>query len=370
MDQVGQKTALYDTHIALGAKIVSFSGFLMPLQYSGIKDEHNSVRNSVGLFDLSHMGEFTVSGKDSMSFLQRMTINDLSRVHVGQAQYSAFCNKLGGIIDDCVIYRLKDCYLLVVNASNISKDFNWLLQNLQAEEDVSIKNKSKNYSLLAVQGPLSLDLLQRLGKTSEVIGSLPFYHHCFTNIAGVDVICARTGYTGELGYELYIEDSSVKTVWNALMKKGSDLNIQAIGLGARDTLRLEMKYCLYGNDISEITNPLEAGLGWITKFEKGNFIGKDKLIQIKTEGIKRKLIGFQVSDKRIARNGYKVMRNGKTVGHVTSGSHSPSLLKSIGVAYVKSNCSEIGSNLTIDARGRELKATIVRTPFWTKGTSN
>tara|TARA_B100000029_G_scaffold112346_1_gene104515 strand:+ start:33330 stop:34451 length:1122 start_codon:yes stop_codon:yes gene_type:complete len=369
MELATQKTVLYDTHISLGARIVSFSGFLMPLHYSGIIEEHNSVRNSVGLFDLSHMGEFYISGKDSFPFLQRITTNDLSKINVGQAQYSAFCNKLGGIIDDFLIYRFTDHFLIVVNASNIVKDFMWLKENVNVNEDISIEDQSNTFSLLSIQGPLSLDLLLSLVKNSEEIESLPYYHYCHTNIGGVDIICSRTGYTGELGYELYIKGSGVKSIWNIIMDKGADLNIQAIGLGARDTLRLEMKYCLYGNDISENNNPLEARLGWITKFGKGDFIGKEKLIQFKSEGIKRKLIGFEISGKGIARNGYKLIKNGTVVGHVTSGSYSPSLLTSIGMAYVKSDYTKIGENLIIDARGRELQATIVNTPFWTKGTA-
>ncbi|MEE2877038.1 MAG: glycine cleavage system aminomethyltransferase GcvT, partial [Candidatus Neomarinimicrobiota bacterium] len=349
-------------------KMVDFAGFRMPIQYSSIIEEHNAVRSGVGLFDLSHMGEFVVSGDEAVPFLQRMTTNDISQVEVGQAQYTAICNERGGIIDDCVVYRFEDHFLLVVNASNIEKDFDWFERHLS--DKVSITDRSKDYCLIAVQGPRSLELLLKAtDKSKEAVESLPFYCHCTVTIEGLDVICARTGYTGELGYELYLDGGGADRIWSALSDQDMDCQAQPVGLGARDTLRLEMKYCLYGNDIDEETNPLEAGLGWITKLDKGDFIGGEALREIKSKGLERKLIGFQISGRGIARHGCEVIADGTTVGHVTSGTHSPSLEKSIGMAYVETGYSFVGSKLTIDSRRRQLEATVVKTPFWTKGTA-
>ena len=367
MGETGKRTSLYDYHLSLGAKMVPFGGFEMPVQYSGIIDEHISVREAVGLFDLSHMGEFVISGSRAASFLQRMTTNDINAVQIGQAQYTAICNENGGIIDDCVLYRFSDHYLLVVNASNIEKDFGWLESNIQGE--VLLKDRSDDFSLVAIQGPHSLDLMCRVVNNPEEVKFLPFYWHCESVVAGVHVICARTGYTGELGYEIYINGEEAEPVWNILLEEGASLGVKPVGLGARDTLRLEMKYCLYGNDIDEKTNPIEAGLGWITKLEKGDFVGKAAIAKVQSDGPERKLIGFELLDRGIARHGYSAICNGNTIGIVTSGTHSPTLGKSIGMAYVDSFHASTGTELEIDVRGKVIPATVVETPFWTKGTA-
>ena len=365
--ETGKRTSLYDYHLSLGAKMVSFGGFEMPVQYSGIIDEHTSVREAVGLFDLSHMGEFVISGSRAASFLQRMTTNDINAVQIGQAQYTAICNENGGIIDDCVLYRFSDHYLLVVNASNIEKDFGWLESNIQGE--VLLKDRSDDFSLVAIQGPHSLDLMCQVVSNPEEVKSLPFYWHCESVVAGAHVICARTGYTGELGYEIYINGEEAEQVWNILLEEGASLGVKPVGLGARDTLRLEMKYCLYGNDIDEKTNPIEAGLGWITKLEKGDFVGKAAIAKVQSDGPERKLVGFELLDRGIARHGYSAIYNGNTIGSVTSGTHSPTLGKSIGMAYVDSFHASTGTELEIDVRGKVIPATVVETPFWTKGTA-
>ena len=367
MGETGKRTSLYDYHLSLGAKMVPFGGFEMPVQYSGIIDEHTSVREAVGLFDLSHMGEFVISGSRAASFLQRMTTNDINAVQIGQAQYTAICNENGGIIDDCVLYRFSNHYLLVVNASNIEKDYGWLESNIQGE--VLLKDRSDDFSLVAIQGPHSLDLMCRVASNPEEVKSLPFYWHCESVVAGAHVICARTGYTGELGYEIYINGEEAEPVWNILLEEGAPLGVKPVGLGARDTLRLEMKYCLYGNDIDEKTNPIEAGLGWITKLEKGDFVGKAAIAKVQSDGPERKLIGFELLDRGIARHGYSAIYNGNTIGSVTSGTHSPTLGKSIGMAYVDSFHASTGTELEIDVRGKVIPATVVETPFWTKGTA-
>ncbi len=367
MDDTLKKTPLYNLHLRHGAKMVDFAGYRMPIQYTGIIEEHNAVRSGVGLFDLSHMGEFVVVGEGASAFLQRMTTNDVSQIEIGQAQYTAVCNERAGILDDCVVYRFEDRYLLIVNASNIEKDFNWFESHLA--DDVSLTDRSDDYSLVAVQGPRSRELLLMAADEEREISSLQFYRHCNATIGGVEVICARTGYTGELGYELYIEGEGADRVWTALSEQEVDFEVKPVGLGARDTLRMEMKYCLYGNDIDEGTNPLEANLGWITKLDNNDFIGKDALVEIKSNGVERKLVGFEISGRGIARHGYEVLANGTVVGDVTSGTHSPSLGKSIGMAYVESHCAAIGQELTINSRGRQLEATVVKTPFWKKGTS-
>ncbi|HHZ98296.1 MAG TPA: glycine cleavage system aminomethyltransferase GcvT [Candidatus Marinimicrobia bacterium] len=365
--ETGKRTFLYDYHLSLGAKMVPFGGFEMPVQYSGIIDEHTSVREAVGLFDLSHMGEFVISGRGASSFLQRVTTNNVATIQTDQAQYTAICNENGGIIDDCVLYRFSDHYLLVVNASNIEKDLGWLESNLQGE--VSLKDRSDDFSLVAVQGPKSLELLSKVVNNTQDVRSLPFYWHCQSVVAGIEVICARTGYTGELGYEIYVDGGEAEPVWDILLEEGASLGVKPVGLGARDTLRLEMKYCLYGNDIDEKTNPIEAGLGWITKLEKGDFIGKAAIAKVQSNGPERKLIGFELLDRGIARHGYSAMFNGNTIGSVTSGTHSPTLGKSIGMAYVDSSHASTGSELKIDIRGKVMPAKVVKTPFWTKGTA-
>lgn len=359
-----KRTAFYDQHNALGAKIVDFAGFEMPVQYTGIIEEHQIVRKKVGVFDVSHMGEFQVRGKDALQFLQRVTVNDVSKLEQGKAQYSAMCYEHGGIVDDLLVYHAGDHYMLVVNASNIQKDFDWLQS--QIKEHVELKNASDDFSLLAIQGPRSLDTLQKL--TSVVLSKIEYYHFTRGEVAGVPMIISRTGYTGELGFEIYF-DSSVATgkkVWEEVFTAGKAYGIAPVGLGARDTLRLEMGFCLYGNDIDQTTHPLEAGLGWITKLGKGEFLGRTPMLKAKEAGLKRKLVGFALPDKNIARHGFPVNVDGRAIGQVTSGTFSPSLQKSVGMGYVSISHAEPGATISISIRGKEIPASVVKLPFLQK----
>jgi aminomethyltransferase len=356
-----KKTAFTEIHRSLGAKLVDFAGFEMPVQYSGIIDEHLAVRNNVGVFDVTHMGEFIVRGKDAGAFLQRMTINDVTKLYEGRVQYSALCYDDGGIVDDLLVYHCGDHYMLVVNASNTQKDFDWLKSHRSG--DVDLQDRSSSYSLLAVQGPHSLATLRKL--TSVDLSPIEYYHFVRGTLAGVEMIISRTGYTGELGFELYFDsaaDLGVK-VWNAVFAAGKEFGIKPIGLGARDTLRLEMGYCLYGNDIDQTTNPLEAGLGWITKLNKGDFIGKPVISRVKQEGLKRRLVGFNLSEKAVARHGYPLASKGAEIGHVTSGTFSPSLERAIGLGYVAAGSAEVGNSIQVLIRGKEVGASIVNLPF-------
>lgn len=360
-----KQIVLFERHIALGAKMVPFAGFEMPIQYSSILEEHSAVREGVGLFDLSHMGEFEIGGSGAKQFLQKVTINDVARLEVGQAQYTAICNENGGIIDDCVLYRQEDDYLLVVNASNIVKDYNWLKKH--QTKDILLRDISDETTLIAVQGPDSHALLQNLSGGS-VSGTLSFYHHARTTIDGIELLSARTGYTGELGYELYLRNDDADSLWNALMAAGESFGVKPVGLGARDTLRLEMGYSLYGNELDELTTPLEAGLGWITKLDKGNFIGRDAILRLKSAGISRKLVAFEMEERGIPRNSYPILRDGAQVGQVTSGTFSPSLKKGIGMGFVEAECGKPGSRIAISIRGAGVNAVIVKLPFWDSGT--
>lgn len=354
-----KKTGLYDIHCSLGAKIVEFAGFLMPVQYSGMLEEHRKVRNGVGVFDVSHMGEFEIKGPSALEFINDITINNAANLEVNQAQYSAMCYPDGGIVDDLLCYRRKDSYLFVVNASNTDKDFLWVLDNKKG--NVEIKNISDSITQLAVQGKPSEEILQKLTKVN--LSSIKYYWFEEGSLANVDMIISRTGYTGEPGFELYFDKKYSEKVWNEVFKAGKDFGIAPIGLGARDTLRLEKKYCLYGNDIDKTTNPLEAGLGWITKLDKPDFIGKKALMRIKEEGLKRKLVGFICDGKMIPRHNYPIERDGKEIGHVTSGCFSPILQKNIGLGYVNIEYAQVGQSLSINARGKSMAAEIVKTPF-------
>lgn len=360
-----KKTALYNLHAQHGGKLVEFAGYWMPVQYRGIIDEHRQVRRSVGVFDVSHMGEFEVRGRDALDFLQRVTINDVSKLAEYQAQYSAICYPDGGIVDDVIVYRWPDHYMMVVNASNIEKDFNWLAQ--QKTSGVELSDVSDHYSLLAVQGRNAQAVLQKVSKVN--LSEIKYYWFASGEIAGVPAFISRTGYTGEDGFEVGFAPPQSEKVWNAIFAAGKEFGIEPIGLGARDTLRLEMKYCLYGNDIDQTTNPLEAGLGWITKLDKGDFIGRDAMVSMKTAGIPRKLVGFEVEGKNIARHGYPILKDGAQIGQVTSGTFSPSLENSIGLGYVASGYSAVGTELSIDIRGRVAKAKIVKTPFYQRPIS-
>ncbi len=356
-----KKTNFYNIHEKLGAKIVEFAGYLMPIQYSSIIAEHKAVRNSVGVFDVSHMGEIFVEGEKALDFVQYITINDASKLVPGKVQYSAMCYPDGGIIDDLLVYKISDTkFMLVVNASNIEKDFNWMVENNKF--GVDLKNLSDEYSLLAVQGPYSKDVVQKLINDKL---DLEYYTFKEGTIAGVNMIISRTGYTGELGYELYFKASepTAEKIWNDLFAAGKEFGIQPIGLGARDTLRLEMGFCLYGNDIDKTTNPLEAGLGWITKLNKENFISKDELVKVKSEGLKRKLTAFTTDEKAFPRHGYDITVNNNKVGTVTSGTVSPILEKPVALGYISIENSKEGSEVNFLIRGKEIPAKVVKLPF-------
>ena len=356
-----KETAFTEIHRSLGAKLVEFAGFEMPVQYSCIIEEHLAVRKRVGVFDVTHMGEFIVRGKDAAAFLQRVTINDVSKLFDGRVQYSAMCYDEGGIVDDLLVYHCGDHFMLVVNASNTKKDFDWLKSHIGG--DVQLTDRSDEYSLLAVQGPHSLAALQKLTKVN--LSAVEYYHFVRGTLAGIDMIISRTGYTGELGFELYFPSDAAtgRKVWDAVFDAGKEFGIAPIGLGARDTLRLEMAFCLYGNDIDQSTHPLEAGLGWITKLSKGEFIGKKAIVKAKAAGLKRKLVGFVLDEKAVARHGYPLAVNGTEIGHVTSGTFSPSLERAIGLGYVAAGNDEVGKKIHVVIRGKEVPATIVKLPF-------
>lgn len=361
-----KRTAFYDIHAALGAKIVPFAGYEMPVSYKGIVAEHTAVRERVGLFDVSHMGEVTVRGEGALEFVQKITVNDASALAEGQAQYSAMCRPDGGIVDDLLVYRrAANDFLLVINASTAAKDFAWMEQNLVP--NVTLENRSDDYSLLAVQGPRALETVQKL--TDTKLDAIEYYHFATGTIAGEQAIISRTGYTGEVGFELYISsDKEVsERVWNAIMEAGAEFGIEPAGLGCRDTLRLEMGYCLYGNDIDESTNPIEAGLGWITKLDKGEFNGRDVLAKVKEEKPRRRLVGFEMGDRAIPRQHYRIVAEGREVGEVTSGTSSPSLGKGIGMGYVETAYAKTGTPIAIVIRDKEVPATVVKMPFLKKG---
>ncbi len=357
-----KKTGFYGIHKKLGAKIVEFAGYYMPVQYSGIINEHKRVRTSVGLFDVSHMGEFIVAGKNAVNFLQNLTINDVSKLALNQVQYSTMCYDDGGIVDDLLVYRLQDHYMLVVNASNLQKDFNWAQEHLMPQVD--LRNHSDELSLLALQGPKAEATLQKL--TDVKLDEIKYYWLFHGRVAGIEMMVSRTGYTGEPGFELCFPKEYSEKMWDTLMEAGKEFDIEPIGLGARDTLRLEMKYCLYGNDIDQTTNPLEAGLSWITKLDKGDFIGRDALLKVKEEGVTRRLVGFEMEEKAFPRHGYKIFVEGQNVGHVTSGTFSPMLEKGIGTGYVARGYTKIGTQLEIEIRKQRVSAHIVKTPFYEK----
>ena len=354
-----KKTALYPIHVQLGARMVEFAGFLMPIQYTSILEEHRRVRTTVGVFDVSHMGEIEISGPRALEFVNYITINDASRLQVNQAQYTAMCNEKGGIIDDLICYRRKDRFLLVVNAANTEKDYQWILQHRW--EDVEVRNISDNITQLAVQGKAAEPTLQKL--THVDLSKIRYYWFTEGELAGVSMIISRTGYTGEPGFEIYFDRQYSEEIWNKVMEAGKEYEIAPIGLGARDSLRLEKKYCLYGNDIDETTNPFEAGLGWITKLEKGDFIGKDALLKIKEEGIRRKLMGFVLEGKVIPRHGYPIWVDDQKVGFVTSGTFSPIRNENIGLGYINIRFAKIDQPILIEARGKRFSGKIVKTPF-------
>ncbi|MBT8301962.1 MAG: glycine cleavage system aminomethyltransferase GcvT [Maribacter sp.] len=358
-----KNTALSETHESLGAKMVPFAGYNMPVSYEGINIEHETVRKGVGVFDVSHMGEFLIEGPNALDLIQKVTSNDASKLTIGKAQYSCLPNETGGIVDDLIVYRIKEeTYLLVVNASNIEKDWNHI-SKYNAEIKAEMKDLSEGYSLLAIQGPKAVEAMQSI--TTVDLSAIKFYNFVVGDFAGIDhVIISATGYTGSGGFEIYCKNSEVKQVWDKVFEAGADFGIKPIGLAARDTLRLEMGYCLYGNDITDETSPYEAGLGWITKFTK-DFVNSEALAKEKEHGPKRKLVAFELEDRGIPRQGYDIVDGqGKTIGAVTSGTMSPSLGKGIGLGYVPKIFSEVGSKINIQIRKNAVPATVVKLPFY------
>lgn len=359
-----KKTAFSSIHESLGGKMVEFAGFYMPVQFEGVNAEHETVRKALGVFDVSHMGEFLVEGPGSLELVQWVTSNDASKLVDGKVQYSCFPNGKGGIVDDLLVYRLgAESYFLVVNAANIDKDWNWV--NSQNKFGARVTNLSEMTSQLAVQGPLALKAMQKL--TEENVTDMEYYTYKVLTFAGVKhVIFSTTGYTGSGGCEIYFPNEFSETIFNAVMEAGKEFGIKPIGLGARDTLRLEMGFCLYGNDINDTTSPIEAGLGWITKFtDEKNFIDKDLLLKQKNEGVSRKLIGFEMIDKGIPRQHYEIAdAGGKVIGEVTSGTMGPSVKKGVGMGYVKPEFSKPGSEIFIRIREKDLKAVVVKLPFY------
>ncbi|UCF70112.1 MAG: glycine cleavage system aminomethyltransferase GcvT [candidate division WOR-3 bacterium] len=358
-----KKTPFYEKHVQNNGKIVEFAGFLMPIQFEGIIPEHNTVRSTVGVFDVSHMGEVEIRGSDRMKFVNYITTNDASKLELNQVQYSTMLYPDAGIVDDLLVYNLKDRILLVVNASNSDKDFAWIMEN--KKYDVEITNRSEEIGQLAVQGPKAEPVTQKLFDLD--LSTIKFYHSVETDMKGIPVILSRTGYTGEDGFEIYLESKHAADAWEMVFSAGRDFNIKPIGLGARDTLRFEMRYCLYGNDIDKTTNPLEAGLGWIVKFDKEEFIGMDPLLEIKKRGLRRKLIGFEALTKGIPRHLQEIFAGDEKVGFVTSGTFAPSLTKGIGMGYVNSVHAAIGNKLKV--MGKEpIDVEIIKGPFYKHGS--
>jgi len=357
-----KKIALQTTHEALGAKMVPFAGYNMPVQYEGVNIEHETVRKAVGVFDVSHMGEFLIEGENALALIQKVCSNDASKLTIGKAQYSCFPNDDGGIIDDLIVYKIKEeTYLLVVNASNIEKDWNWI----QSKNDVgaTMKDLSDDYSLLAIQGPKAIEAMQSL--SSHDLSEIKFYNFIVGDFAGIEhVIISATGYTGSGGFEIYCKNNEVKQVWDKVFEAGAEFGIKPIGLAARDTLRLEMGYCLYGNDIDDTTSPIEAGLGWITKFTK-TFTNSEALKAQKERGVNRKLIAFKIDERGIPRQGYDIVAdNGTKIGVVTSGTMSPSLGKGIGLGYVPTDFATVNNKINIQIRKNAVPATVIKLPFY------
>ncbi|MBK9049215.1 MAG: glycine cleavage system aminomethyltransferase GcvT [Bacteroidetes bacterium] len=359
-----KQTALTNQHIALGAKMVEFAGYNMPVLYSGINDEHETVRKKVGVFDVSHMGEFILKGADALDLIQRVTSNDASKLTDGKVQYSCLPNSTGGIVDDLLVYRIDEAtYMLVVNASNIEKDWNWIQSH--NTKGVEMHNISDKTSLLAVQGPDAIKALQSL--TDVDLASIEYYNFVKGTFAGkANILISATGYTGAGGFEIYFENEHAQHIWNEVFKAGAPYGMKPAGLGCRDTLRLEMGFCLYGNDIDDSTSPIEAGLGWITKFTK-EFTNSASLKKQKEDGVTRKLVAFEMIDRGIPRHGYPIQdANGSVIGEVTSGTQSPSLQKAIGMGYVTTANSKEGSEIYINVRDKVLKASVVKLPFYKK----
>lgn len=361
-----KETPLTQEHINLGARMMSFAGYNMPVSYSSINEEHLRVRNNAGLFDVSHMGQFFLSGEESIKLLQKISSNDASKLVVGQAQYSCFPNDSGGIVDDFIAYKISDFeYMLVVNAANIQKDFDWIQK--ANEFNCSLTDRSDEFALLALQGPRAAEILAKL--TDVKVDQIPYYYFAKGTVCGKEeVIISATGYTGSGGFELYLDNKDAVHVWNEILKAGKEFDILPIGLGARDTLRLEMGYCLYGNDIDDGTSPIEAGLGWITKLQKeADFFSKKIFQKQKADGTTKKLVGFVVNDRRVPRNGYDIVDEaGEVIGKVTSGTMSPCLEVPIGLGYVNKSHAKSGSELGIQIRNKVLNARVTKLPFYKK----
>ena len=367
-----KKIVLHDAHVALGAKMVPFAGYIMPVNYSSISQEHLCVREKAGLFDVSHMGEFIVKGKEALNLVQHISSNDVAKLEIGDVQYSCIPNKTGGIVDDMLIYRLSEdrcadgerAYMLVVNASNIEKDLKWVNDNNSFK--ATVENISDNCGLLALQGPAAEAILQPL--TDVKLNEIEYYHFRMGTVAGLDnVMVSATGYTGAGGFELYVRNEQLPALWNALMKSGEDHGLEPAGLGARDTLRLEMGYCLYGNDINDDTNPFEAGLGWITKVNKGDFLAGEILRDIKSQPRARQLVGFTVEGRRVPRHGYTIENEaGETIGEVTSGTSSPSLGIAIGMGYVETAYKKVGQKIMVNMGKKSTAAEVTKLPFLKK----
>jgi aminomethyltransferase len=360
----GRKTSLYKKHLELNATMVNFANYRMPMQYSSIFEETKAVRNSAGLFDVSHMGEIEVTGSDATEFVNSLVTFDISKLKDFQAKYTVMLNEKGGIIDDLVVYNLADKYLIVVNAANRGKDFNWISEHKSG--NVEVQDVSKEIFQLALQGPLAEKIIKGVIEASP--SDLEFYHAKEEKIGNGKVLLSRTGYTGEDGFEIYGKSSEAEKIWDRVMEEGKEYNLSPCGLGARDLLRLEMGYCLYGNDITTETTPLEANLSWVVSLDKENFIGKEFLLKQKKEGIKRKLVGILVPGKRIPRHGYKILVKGEKVGLITSGNYSPTLASSIAMGYISKPYEKKGTKVEIEIRNTVTEGEITGTPFWKHGT--
>ena len=366
MEDTLRKTPLHGEHVGLGGKMVPFAGYEMPVQYSaGITVEHRAVREAAGLFDVSHMGEFVVRGADALGLIQRVVINDAAALEVDQAQYSAMCRADGGVLDDLLIYRFADHWMLVVNASNRDKDWEWIAGHAEGL-DVQLDDRSDETALIALQGPYSRQILALI--TDLDVEGIGYYRFAEGRVAGRDVVVAGTGYTGEDGFELYVKADDAVEVWGGLLAAGGASGLVPAGLGARDSLRLEMGYALYGNDLDEDHTPLEAGLDWITKLEKGEFSGRAALVAQKDHGVERRLVGIRLKERGFPRPGYDVLEDDQPVGVVTSGTFSPSLGVGIALAWIPSRLAALGSELAISLRGKPVRAEVVRPPFYSTGS--
>lgn len=366
MTEGQKKTTLYDQHVDLGGKMVPFAGYAMPVQYpTGITAEHAVVREACGLFDVSHMGEFVVRGPQAVDLVQKVSVNDASTMDVGQAQYSAMCLETGGVIDDLIIYRFDDRYMLVVNASNIAKDWSWIARHA-ANFDVDLEDVSDDTALLAIQGPNAREVLRPLASLD--IDDVKYYRFAEGEVSGVPAVISGTGYTGEDGFELYVPADAAPRLWQVIFEAGAPHGLLPAGLGARDSLRLEVGYALYGNDLDEEHTTLESGLGWVTKLDKGDFVGREALAAQKEAGVERRLVGLRLTDRGFPRPGYDVLDGDDVVGRVTSGTVSPTLGYGIALGYVPTELAKAGTELRIDARGRSVGAVVQRPPFYTEGS--